>query len=175
MSQVNPPAQGKETAQLLKRAAKGDESCLPQVRALLVEESRGVNIVELFGSPRVVARIGPDEAGGGQGAFLVQEASTKKLAQVREELAGPDPTPIERLLAERAAVCWFLVNRYESYYANAKDVSLHQAAYHQERIDRAHRRFLSALRTLATVRKLAVPAIQVDIGRSQLNVAGGRE
>jgi hypothetical protein len=35
-----------------------------------------------------------------------------------------------------------------------------------------HARFLSAVRTLAQVRKLAVPALQVNIAKNQVNVAG---
>lgn len=43
---------------------------------------------------------------------------------------------------------------------------------YQRRMDAAHRRYLSALNALATVRKLAVPAIQVNIADRQVNVAG---
>ena len=44
----------------------------------------------------------------------------------RPSWRDPNPTPIERLLAERASLCWFIVNRYENAYANAKrmDASL---------------------------------------------------
>ncbi len=37
---------------------------------------------------------------------------------------------------------------------------------------RAHKRYLSAIKTLALVRKLAVPVLQVNIARKQVNVAG---
>jgi hypothetical protein len=39
-------------------------------------------------------------------------------------------------------------------------------------MDRAHRRYLSAIKTLATVRKLALPVLQVNIAKKQVNVAG---
>ncbi len=32
---------------------------------------------------------------------------SRKLAKLQAELGGPDPSPIERLLAEREALCWF--------------------------------------------------------------------
>ena len=35
-------------------------------------------------------------------------------------------------------------------------------------MDRAHRRFLQAVKTLATVRRLLVPALQVNIGKNQI-------
>ena len=111
------------------------------------------------------------EAAAGEN-LVVQEAIHRRLADLRAELAGPDPTPIERLLAERAAYCWLVVWRYEEHLASAKDLTVKQAEFHQRRIDAAHRRFLSSLRTLAAVRKLALPAVQVNIGQNQVNVAG---
>jgi hypothetical protein len=44
-------------------------------------------------------------------------------------------------------------------------VTLQQGEYFQRRQDRAHRRYLSAIRSLAAVRRLQVPtAVQVNIG-----------
>jgi hypothetical protein len=172
MADATAPPRGEETAKLLKRASKGDKTCLPELRALLADPERGGRILEIYGSPDkwLVADLLGQVAGDD---LAVSEATARKLAEVRDELAGPNPMPIERLLAERAAVCWFLVNRYESNFSNAKDLTIRQAAFHQEKIDRAHKRYLSALKTLATVRKLALPAIQVNIAKEQVNVAGG--
>ena len=44
--------------------------------------------------------------------------------------------------------------------------------YWQKQQERAHRRYLSAIRTLAQVRRLLVPAMQVNIAERQLNVLG---
>ena len=60
-------------------------------------------------------------------------------------------------------------------FVNASDMSITQADYFQRRIDRAHRRFLSAVETLARVRKLALPILQVNIARNQqVNTVGSR-
>jgi hypothetical protein len=106
--------------------------------------------------------------------ILIQEATTHKLAKLQADLEGPTPTPIERLLAERASLCWFIVNRYENAYANAEGWSIAQADLQQRKIDKAHARFLSSLLTLARVRKLALPTLQVNIARNQVNVAEAR-
>jgi hypothetical protein len=75
-------------------------------------------------------------------------------------------------LAERAALCWFSVNQYEASYSQQRgELSLAQGEAQQRRIDRAHHRFLTAVRTLAQVRKLALPTLQVNIGANQVNVA----
>jgi hypothetical protein len=47
-----------------------------------------------------------------------------------------------------------------------------QGDYHQRRMDAAHRRFLAALEALATVRRLTLPALQINVARRQVNVAG---
>jgi hypothetical protein len=56
---------------------------------------------------------------------------------------------------------------------NAGEVSIRQGDYWQRRIDACHRRYLSAVKTLATVRKLALPIIigQLNIARTQANMA----
>lgn len=167
------PASGRETDDLLTRAGRGDQSCLPALWALFDDGDRGRRLVEALGSPAAFLR--DSVIGNAAGKDLaVREAMARKLAKVRSELEGPDPTPLERLLAERAALCWFIVHRHEDAYMTAKDLSLAQAEFYQRRIDKAHARFLAAVRTLAQVRKLALPALQVNIGANQVNVAEAR-
>ncbi len=47
------------------------------------------------------------------------------------------------------------------------------ADYMDRHRDRAERRYVQAVKALAQVRKLLGPSIQVNIGRNQVNVAGG--
>ncbi len=105
--------------------------------------------------------------------IFIQEAVVQQLANLKSELEGPNPTPIERLLAERASLCWFILNRYENAYVNADGWSIDQVDLQMRRkIDEAHSRFLSSLLTLAQVRKLALPTVQLNIAKNQVNVAG---
>jgi hypothetical protein len=48
-------------------------------------------------------------------------------------------------------------------------MSLVQSEHAQRRMDRAHRRFLNTVKTLATVRRLALPAVQINVARQQVN------
>lgn len=72
---------------------------------------------------------------------------------------------------DRVVACWLQVQEADLRYAQAGNCSFPQANFHLKRQDRAHRRFLSAMKTLATVRKLALPMLQVNIGENQVNVA----
>ena len=155
------------------RAARGDASALPGIRAFLDDaESMLDEAIDLLrgDAARSVERQmvrdwkGDDLAGA--------EAARRKLAGLRAELAGPGATPLERLLAERAALCWLAVYRAESGFAAARGLTTPESEAWQRRIGRAHRMFLSALRALAAVRRLAVPALQVNVAGRQVNVAG---
>lgn len=158
-----------EVDDLLERAHRGDRSCLPQLRSVLTDPKRGRWILDHYGNPP--AWLIDAIARGVSGKNLVIKESLRlRLEEVRRDLEGPDPTPMERLLAERAAICWAEVNIRQTNYEQAKDLTLRQAEFHQRRIDAAHRRFLSAVKTLATVRKLALPALQINVAQNQVNV-----
>lgn len=96
----------------------------------------------------------------------------RELREYAAELAGPNPTPIERTLSETAALAWFAVRYVEAIVFTAGDRTLKQADYDIRRLDAAHRRYLATLRTLAQVRKLALPGVvQVNVGRQVNAVA----
>jgi len=164
-----PPAPVQEIKALLKRAENGDQSCLPEIRALLADGEGGDRLTERFGSSADWLRQTLISQAAGKN-LLIQEAVKRKLETVRSELEGPNPTPMERLLAERASVCWFIVHIYEDMFKNSPQMTLAQADFQYRKIDRAHARFLSAVRTLAQVRKLGLPTLQVNIGANQVNV-----
>ena len=88
------------------------------------------------------------------------------------ELGGPNPTPMERLLVERAVACWLDVQEATLRAVQGADDPLPWLAWRMKRQESTHRRFLSALRTLALVRKLALPVLQENIAKKQVNVAG---
>ncbi len=104
----------------------------------------------------------------------MREAVMRKIELLRAELLGPDPTPVERLLVERVVACWVQVQEADLRYATAihKPQPVRLMESYQRRMDAANRRYLTSLKTLATVRKLALPVLQVNIARKQVNIAG---
>lgn len=163
------PQSRAEVDALIRRARDGDRSTLPQLRALLADPVRGRWYVDHHGSPPEWLYCAAESNIAGDD-LVIREAFRRKLDEVRDELAGPDPTPMERLLADRAAWCWAEVNIRQSAYENSDNLSIRQAEFHQRRIDAAHRRFLSAIKTLATVRKLALPALRINVAQNQVNL-----
>jgi hypothetical protein len=152
---------------MVKRANKGDKSALASVREML----KGPRGADIFGGDlaRQAELSFIENAGGDQLVF--KEALGRKLEILRDELAGPNPTPLERLLVERVVACWLQVQDADVRYAQSqKTCTFAQSEYYKRRQDRAHNRYLSAMRTLAVVRKLTFPVVQVNIARKQVNV-----
>ena len=104
---------------------------------------------------------------------MYRESITRKLELLRDELAGPNPTAVERLLVDRIVSCWLQLHLVEMRFTQLKNLSIGLGEYWQDRIDRSQRRYLSAIKTLATVRKLALPVLQVNIAKRQTNIAAG--
>ena len=154
---------------VIHRAQAGDEQAMPALRAML---DRAPSIRRAVGADlerKVEDSI--SKSMGGQNNLAFREGLKRKLAALRAELEGAGSTPTEKLLVERAVACWLQVQEADLRYAQGGSSNLHQANYHLKRQDRAHRRFLSAMKTLATVRKMALPALQVNVGENQVNVA----
>jgi len=103
------------------------------------------------------------------------EAIHNQVRLLRQELAGPSPSAIELALIDRLLICWLQVQLCDHEFLQAKGEPVKHADHRDRLRNRAHRRFLSAVKTLATVRKLNIPAIQVNIGDQQINVAGSQE
>jgi hypothetical protein len=157
-----------ELMKFLERAQSGDASTLPELRKMLQD-------------PAAIRMLGGELAEQAEQSFIraasgdnlpFREALTRKLELMRSELSGPNPTPVERLLVERVVACWLQVQDADIRFAQAKDLSIPWWKCYQLRMDRAHKRYLSALKALALVRKLALPVLQVNIARKQVNVAG---
>jgi hypothetical protein len=169
-AKTDAPKHGDEDLEsLLERAQKGDKKAVPA-------------IVELLKDPDTVDALGGNLARQAQLVLIDKFSSTnllykeslkRKTELLRSEVAGPNPTPLEKLLAERVVACWLHLNHLEMLYASKESMSLELGAYYQRSISTAHKRYLSAIKSLATVRKLALPVLQVNIARRQVNVAAG--
>jgi hypothetical protein len=153
--------------QLLKRASSGDESTVPVLREVL----KLPFIVELLGNLATRAKDTLIDKFAGKD-LAAREGVSRKLECLRDEHSGATPTPLERLLVDRVVACWLHLHYLEVTYAYKEDMNLKVAMHYQRSIDCAQKRYLSAMKTLALVRKLALPVVQVNIAKEQINVAG---
>jgi hypothetical protein len=91
------------------------------------------------------------------GAELAQELLRRQCLSLKAEIEGPDPTVIERLLAERTMICWL-----DAQICHLAAVGL-EGTMAGKAHDRAHRRYLSCLKSLALVRNKALPALRLSL------------
>ena len=136
---------------LVQRAEQGDETVLGELRAAL-----DVNpwVWQRFGDLGRQAEAAWLQLVAGKNLLLL-EATQRKAAQLRAELAGPAPSRLERLLVERIVSCWLQTNYADSAYAQLpKGTNPAQHTEALRRQDSAQQRYLQAVKSLATVRKL---------------------
>jgi hypothetical protein len=93
-----------------------------------------------------------------------REGMAVKLRVFRDELAGPRPSAVEWHLADAAALAWADYHRCVIERENLTDRDdWRLRSYHDQRLDRAHKRFIRSMKALADVRKLDLTAIQINI------------
>lgn len=155
--------------QLFDQANTGDPAALSLLRKRTVNDPDTADSLMKIGNLFETARdvrfnqmFGNDLLGG------LKLAVRSKMDKIVKDLVGDNSTPLEMLLAERIAMCWLDVQDNEVRYASLPADSK-QIAWRSKLLERANHRYLSALKTLATVRRLQLPALQVNIAEQQIN------
>lgn len=97
----------------------------------------------------------------------------EKMNRIRIELGWNESPALERILIERIVATWLNLYCAEVVCNQWKGGSIPEGKYKQHRVDRSHIRHLSAVKMLATVRKMAMPLL-VDI-TAEINVTQTNE
>jgi hypothetical protein len=142
----------------VRRAQQGDVSVLPELQQALDNDA---SIWRRVGDLAAQSQAAWLQLLAGQDLFLL-EAVRRKQEQWRDELAGPNPSPLERLLVEQIVATWLQIHFADATYAQAKDQPHATPAVLRELMKRqesSSRRHLAAIRQLAVVRKLLRPAL----------------
>lgn len=96
---------------------------------------------------------------------------------LRAELSGEEPNALECLLIDRIICCWLEVHGAEWDHTSGRgrlQSDMKREEFYERRLGRAHRRLLSAVKTLAQVRKLMGVNVQINVAEKQINVSGQR-
>jgi hypothetical protein len=141
----------------VERAKSGDVEALPRLRQLL---KKYPVLWESCGDLARQAEKAWLKLVGGTNLHL-RECVENKAAALREELAGPRPTPVVRLLADRAVSCWLQMHYFDAIEpeAIAAQEAPRLAAFRASRQLQAHRMYVSALASLTAVRRLLPPPV----------------
>jgi hypothetical protein len=168
-----PPASLDEIRDVVGRAQQGDQSAVGRLREFMQADPDGMflavsaDLARLTQDVAITGMIGSKNLATGEGIAA-------KLEAIRQDLAGPGATGVERLLAERVALCYLDVHDWDIRHNQANDtgtLSARDHEHYQRMRTNAHQRYMSALKTLAMVRKMG-PAVQINFAKNQVNMAG---
>ncbi len=155
---------------LVRKAEKGDAKALAEVRAICkadpeVWDAISTDIARAIRDSLLRSLTGDND--------LMHDSVNRQLAKMKRDLMGANPSPLERLLAERICACWLQVQYAEWIYTSKvkSGMSFAHGDYLQRQVDRANQRYTAAIRALAQVRRLLVPVIQVNVAEKQVNLA----
>jgi hypothetical protein len=143
-----------EIRAVLARAGGGDQAALPRLRALLDETQLWRQLGDLATHAELTWLrhvSGTDLA--------LREMLARKVGALKAELGGPAPSLLERLLVDRIAINWLIVNSADLEAAGTKDGDPRRADLALKRQSRAELRYATAIKALATVRRLLPPAL----------------
>ena len=94
------------------------------------------------------------------------------LTQMAAELTQPGDGELEKLIIRQIVGCWLRLSfvEYSLAIGSAEgSFNMAQGAYWEKRTSAEQRRYLRAIESLARVRRLRLPAVQVNIGAQQVN------
>ena len=94
-----------------------------------------------------------------KGDFLLSESVQRRAAEMRKELAGTFPTPLEILATERIVAAWLQVQHVEAQIALA-DGEIVKAKFWLQRQLQANRLLHAATKSLLLIRELLPPAAE---------------
>lgn len=136
--------------ELLSRAQDGDLSVLPELRAFL---DLRPDVWQKAGDLAEYVREALLSLAGQQ-SLLLKESVRRKMSALELELAGEAPSRLERLLVERVVISWAQLHLADLDNMNKDLKGAVPGPHHQRRQDAAMRRYLAAIKALATVRSL---------------------
>jgi hypothetical protein len=161
----------KRLTTLTNKAQKGDRKALAEASQTLTEHQ----LWHVVGDMGRYAQDAWLDAAASNNP-LARRALEEQLRELRNGLRDAGDSPLERVLIDRLVACWLQAN-YADWQHGEKlkkgSYSFAEGRYNEERQDRAHRRLLQAAKTLATVRRLLAPAVQINVGQNQIITQSG--
>ncbi|MCW3051439.1 MAG: hypothetical protein JWN14_609 [Chthonomonadales bacterium] len=155
--------------ELFRQAKTGDEKAAAELVAFWEQE--GTKEIALNGIYAVY--FGYTDARAGKNIPL-EMAIRQKTDQLRKDLTAEDDTPLERLLIERVIVCYHAMNDAERIFQGKQDgATFTQHEHYDKAVDRAQRRYLTAVRELGLARRLRMPKREADAQAARLRVVDG--
>ena len=140
-------------------AKSGDRAALPRLRQYLSANPtlwKGPGNVALQAQAAWINLItGPN--------LHLRECMTRQINQMKQDLAGSSPSPLEAMVVERLITSWLQLGYLEAREAQVNEKSEKWFALKMQRQALAERQFRGAMNALVTLRQLAMKPITVEV------------
>jgi hypothetical protein len=155
-----------EAREILRRAAEGDTTVMPDIQAMLAGPRRAAWL-KCVGDPSEGLRSMLIASIAGNDVFQ-REAMEEHTTELEKDLTPPEATALERILVRRVVVCWLAVHQAERMEVRNLDKNTPPfLEILQRRIERAHGRLLSSLKALGTAQRLRGGSTTVSVSRTE--------
>jgi hypothetical protein len=152
----NPAPKPVTLESLVEAANRGDAASLKTLRRVLDEH------------PEIWQKVG-DLSAQVEGTWirmatgghaLAAESIRREADRLRCELRGASAPPIEKLLVDQIIACWIQLKHAEVIAGAGGESSLMQERFHDQRLERAQRRYFGALKMLTQIRRVPLSALE---------------
>ena len=137
-------------------------------------------LADLFNSDPTIWRAAGDMVEQSARMLIGKIASTHAIKasmsrgweQLPADLANPSDGELERLLVQQVVIAWLHLGYVEYQYSamtTETGLTIKRGEYWERRLSAEQRRYLRATETLARVRRLQLPTMQINIGAQQVN------
>lgn len=150
------PEDAQKAQHLLNRAQAGDQEALAKIKEAFKNESdvlikiSGGDLSKTLASKLTTAITGPTPN-------LLGFGIETKMAALRAELGGPNPTPLETLAVEAVCLAW--LDLHVAGLQTAAENTIKYKDILDRRYERANRRYSQAIKTLAFVKRVSGPSV----------------
>ncbi len=155
-----------DLAQLVQRGMAGDREVLPAIREMLNQSPsllQNVRTLTTELEQTWIKTLAGDD-------LVTREVLTRQVDMLKVALAGPHASPLETLLIERIATNFLALHYAEHGAAYRLRKSRSLSTSEENRLDRVQKRYLDSVKSLAQVRKLLMPKVQVNLAQNQINM-----
>ena len=144
--------EGRQLRTYLTRLARGETNVLPEFRTWLKQNqhicSAGTNLARQAEQAALALFAGPDP--------VCQQIMSGRLAELKLDLGGPEPSPLEQLLIDRIALDWILLHLLDNAAlpnSSGGPIPL-SGSFLEKSYGQVYRRYLKSIKSLAQVGRL---------------------
>ena len=165
------PPELAEFGELVRKTEKSDPKA-EDVQALRGYLEEHPEVWRVFGDMAEFAYKRLVDVSAGDQVALREALKVGRLA-MRQDLGYEQASALDRLLIDQVVLCWLRLHYVEFHHTaiSNRDTPLPLRDHWERKLSATQRRYLRACETLARVRRLRLPSMQINIGKKQLNVA----